>query len=87
MPALQFFIKLPTFLTILGQIFVFNQNLSISTILIKNENGLKIVKNVANFIKTCKTNKFCKFFRNFISFTIFANFYLIYQLILLFVNF
>ena len=38
--VLQFFIKLATFLTILGQIFVFDQNLSISTILIKNDNGL-----------------------------------------------
>ena len=51
MSVLQFFIKLPTFLTILGQIFVFDQNMLISTILIKDENGLKIVKNVANFTR------------------------------------
>ena len=54
--------KLPTFLTILGPIFVFDKKYSISTILIKNENGLKIVKMVANFMKTCKTDTFCNFF-------------------------
>ena len=44
-------------LTILGQIFVFDQNL------IENENCLKIVNNVANFMKTNLIFFFFLFFK------------------------
>ena len=74
MSVLQFFIKLPKFLTILRQIFVFDPNLSVSTILIKNKNGLEIVNNVANFMKSCKTDTFYEFFRIFDFFCEFCKF-------------